>query len=71
MSILSEYRASIQRIIAADNVDDAFRQEGYGEAASKMVQRNKSFKATRSLRQTDTPPATDTPVDKMPQGQAD
>lgn len=59
----------MQRIIAADDVDEAFRQEGYSEDVAAVVQSNKSFKATRSLRQTDDISPPQPQADKMSHGQ--
>lgn len=59
----------MQRIIKANDVDAAFREEGYGEEVSQLVQGNKSFKATRSLQQTNDTPSSPGQADKMSHGQ--
>lgn len=58
----------MQRVIAADNVEDAFRAEGYGKAVSDVVRKNKSFRASRSLRAKSVTPADPAQADKMSHG---
>jgi len=60
----------MQRIIKADDVSEAFREEGFDEAVSDMVQRNKSFRATRSLRRKGDTADNPAQVDKMSHGQS-
>lgn len=49
MSTLSAYRASIKRLIEAEDVEAAFEKEGFDKTVAGMVGNNKSFRASRSV----------------------
>jgi hypothetical protein len=46
---LSEYRASILRLIEAENIAEALEAEGYSEQIATMTANSKGFTASRSL----------------------
>jgi len=47
MSDLSDYRASIRRLIEAENVSEAFKEEGFDSRTADLVSGSKSFRASR------------------------
>lgn len=49
MTSLSEYRASIRRIMEAEDTEAAFKREGHTAESAKLVSGNKSFIAARSV----------------------
>ena len=69
MSKLSDYRASIKRLIEAEDVEEAFKEEGFTETAAGLVGRSKSFKASRSVHAERNVITDESPHDKMSHGQ--
>jgi hypothetical protein len=49
MSNLSDYRASIRRLIEADDTNEAFQMEGFTAEVTVLVRGSKSFIASRSF----------------------
>lgn len=70
MSVLSDYRASIKRLIEAEDVEEAFEKEGFTKDAAGLVGRSKSFRASRSAHDPKRNVITEeSPPDKMSHGQ--
>jgi hypothetical protein len=64
MTTLSDYRASIRRLLEAEDINKAFKDEGFGSGITMLVSKSKSFNAVRSAirdKRKDTPCI----VDKM------
>ena len=70
MSQLSDYRASIKRLLEADDTGKAFQDEGFGDSVTELVGKSKSFNAVRSALR-DKRKDTRTPHDKVSHGVKD
>jgi hypothetical protein len=65
MSILSDYRASIKRLIEAEDVEASAVAEGFGETVASILTKNKAFKASRSVMSEGRLKPADGPYDRM------